>query len=186
MPVKNLNAFRRRMKEVAKLPERTLGLLVQSAGKAAFGGIIEQTPVDAGELRAGWFATLGSPSGATPASQRKRVLAAKRAGTSITPQPTDQEIIDRAVAVIAGAPAYGQIWFTNNTPYADVIETGGFKPKNPGPSKDPRPGREGQILVQGGYSTQAPAGMLRNGLLRAAAELRRANQAQRGVIGGAA
>lgn len=183
MPVQNLNALRRRFKEIGQLPKSRLGPIVQGTGFEAFAGCIEASPVDAGELRAGWFATIGSPSGDSPASQRRRVLAAKRTKTSITPQPTDQEIIDRMVAVVSSAPTFGKIWFTNNSPHASVIETGGFEPANPGPSNDPRPGREGQLLVVGGYSTQAPRGMLRNGQIRAASFLRRANQAQRGVIG---
>lgn len=48
----------------------------------------------------------------------------------------------------------------NDAPHIRVLDEGGFVPPNPGPSRDPRPGRRGRILVSGGFSTQAPDGIV--------------------------
>lgn len=47
----------------------------------------------------------------------------------------------------------------NNIPYGEYWEYGTYQPANPGPSKDPRPGRKGKILVRDGFSVQSPQGM---------------------------
>ena len=178
MPVTNLNALRRRIKELGKLPTQTVGLIAQAVAIEAFSGCIEATPVDTGELRLGWFASIGTASSAKPPKQPKKGLGLLRSRPG-DPVPGDSDIAERMVAIVQTAPDLGRTWFSNNTPPAVVIETGGFEPADPGPSQDDRPGRKDRILVQGGYSTQAPRGMLRNGQIRAAAKIREFSSGQR-------
>jgi hypothetical protein len=59
-----------------------------------------------------------------------------------------------------GAPALQRFIVSNLTDHAWVLDQGAFEPPNPGPSKDPRPERRGRVLVQDGFSTQAPDGII--------------------------
>jgi len=52
------------------------------------------------------------------------------------------------------------IWIANNADYSEIIEYGGYVPKDPGPSKDKDVRRKGKILVKGGWNQQAPNGMV--------------------------
>src|SRR5690606_26495416 len=83
-----------------------------------------------------------------------------------------EEVLAQAAAAFASGPAFGRFWLTNNMPYAHVWELGIFKPPDPGPTKNPK--KLGQVLVSGGFNTQAPAGFLRAGR---AAILRRLREA---------
>ena len=66
----------------------------------------------------------------------------------------------KGLNAISDIPPFAVVWLTNNLPYAIVWEEGTFEPSDPGPSKDKRPDRLGRTLVSGGYSTQAPRGMV--------------------------
>jgi hypothetical protein len=103
-----------------------------------------KTPTDAGILKNNWYLTIGSPSGEMTESE----------------DPSGTAVISRAIAAAQGFKLGQSLWLTNNSPYAVVWEFGTFVPPDPGPSKDPREGRLGVVLVQGGYSLQAPQGFL--------------------------
>lgn len=107
-------------------------------------GVVPKTPVDEGKARGGWQVTI-----ATPATEKKQ---------SSNP-------ISDGERALAGLKPYGLVWITNNEEHIAVLEFGLFTPPDPGPSKDPRPGRRGKILVSGGFSTQAPQGMVRTTLI---------------------
>jgi len=96
--------------------------------------LIKRTPRDTGLTKQHWQSTIGAPA-------------------------TGDVKGTRGAGVMTGLPAYAVSWITNNRPHILVLEDGGFKPADPGPSKDKRKGRKGRILVKGGYSVQAPAGM---------------------------
>ena len=103
-----------------------------------FGRVVLRTPVDKGPLRNNWQLTLGSPA--------TGIVGAGGGGD--------------ATSSVSAYTLGQDIWLTNNLPYAPVWEFGLFEPPDPGPSSDPRPGRKGEVLVAGGYSLQAPQGML--------------------------
>lgn len=104
--------------------------------------IVLKTPVDTGHARLNWQVTIGVP-----------------AGTEIQGQGGAPNI-GTALAALATLKPFQVVYVSNPVPYIQVLEEGGFVPSDPGPSSDPRPGRLGRILVRGGYSVQAPQGMV--------------------------
>jgi hypothetical protein len=73
-----------------------------------------------------------------------------------------------ALAALAALGPFQVSYVSNPVPYVQILDAGLFEPPDPGPSNDPRPTRAGRILVQGGYSTQAPQGMVAVTLLELA------------------
>jgi len=119
----------------------------------ALKGIVERTPVDTGRALGGWQVTLNSPSDA--------------AGGAQGAAPNRSAILKSGQAKIKAARPYQVIWISNNVHYIRILEEGGFVPTDPGPSKTGgsaskagRKARKGEILVSGGYSVQAPQGMV--------------------------
>lgn len=107
-----------------------------------FRRVVYKTPKDTGHLRYNWQVTINS-------------LAYKiRPGTG--PAPNLQE----ALRTLSTLRPFQIVYVSNSEDYAEVWDEGTFDPPDPGPSKDPRPERRGRILVRGGYSTQAPNGMV--------------------------
>ena len=117
-------------------------------------GLTQKTPVDTGRARGGWFLSLGDEPDDVGASQAadKAEGQGRRASNVGQAAKTLNSIRRRN---------FTTVWITNNVGYIPKLEFGLFDPPNPGPSKDPRRGRKGRILVQGGFSTQAPEGMVR-------------------------
>ncbi len=98
-----------------------------------FGQIVEASPVQTvggGRFRANWFATINTPS------------------TKIEPNATTSEnqVNQRIERKINGAIEPRVFWLTNNLPYSEVIEFGGY---GDGPK------------TVGGFSRQAPKGVVR-------------------------
>lgn len=120
-----------------------VGKLARAVALEALRRVVLRTPVDFGQARGGWVAGLGAPS-----------------SSSGTGDPSGGSAIAAGTAIIATAPDFGVIHVSNNVPHSAILDQGGFVPADPGPSKDPRPGRKGRVLVSGGYSVQAPAGMV--------------------------
>ena len=123
---------------------RESSALVRTVGFELLSRTVGRTPRDLGRLAANWQMSLVSPIGGT-------IEGEDSAGDAT---------IATGVANIKTYELGQDIWLTNNLVYAPVWEFGLFEPPDPGPSSDPRPGREGEILVAGGYSLQAPEGML--------------------------
>jgi len=124
--------------------ERASGEIVTAQKQQVMGEAmtlaVQGTPVDTGELRSGWHISLGSPT-----FQNVR----------------GSDLLRDLVAATTNVADWAKpIYLQNNMPHAEVIEYGQFVPPDPGPSKDPRPGRKGRILVSGGFSVQAPSGVL--------------------------
>lgn len=112
--------------------------------RSALRKTIKRTPRDTGLLRGNWQLTINSP--AARALKRR-----DRAG----------DYTYRVNAARLKKLKIGDVVFISNLHRAaNIVERGKFVPRNPGPSSDPRPGRKGRILVRGGYSVQAPRGML--------------------------
>ena len=107
--------------------------------------VIRGTPVDQGEAKAGWQASIGAPA----------------EGTSGQADPSGSTALAAAAGVAERVKVGDDFHLANSVPHIGVLDDGGFVPADPGPSKDPRPGRSGRILVSGGFSTQAPQGITR-------------------------
>ena len=122
--------------------------------------IVKQTPVhfkDGGRLRNSWTLSERSPRGTvrTPNGSGSGSIA------SITRMPK----------IVIGKKLY----FTNPMPYANVVEYGGY----PNPVKQgtntSESGTQFQKLSAGGYSKQAPNGMVRLNVKRMRTRLKRLN-----------
>lgn len=104
-------------------------------------GIVLKTPVDTGRARANWQATIN-----TPASGTKQFSGDKGSAISAPSRSAaSNKAIGEAQAAIKQAPG-NILWITNNLPYITALEYGLYK--------------NGPKTV-GGYSKQAPSGMVR-------------------------
>lgn len=101
-----------------------------------FSAIILESPVDTGRFRNNWFA-----SGAIPSTEITKYTGAQ--GTAA---------INRASKVIFGNRDWSEFTLANNLPYANVIEYGGYPGDGPN--------------TTGGYSKQAPSGVVRANVKR--------------------
>jgi hypothetical protein len=113
-----------------------------------FAGVIKRTPVDTGVARGGWQIGISTP--ATGVGSKEQGVMGDFSGPTYT----------MGLSKLAGLGPFAIVYITNAVSYVAVLDQGLFDPANPGPSKDPRPGRHGRVLVSGGYSIQAPAGMV--------------------------
>lgn len=77
---------------------------------------IKDTPVDSGRLRNNWFASIGQP-----VSQEREMGKTKKGNTSKAASASNANAVDVANKFKMGE----EIYFTNNLPYAMVIEFGG-------------------------------------------------------------
>jgi hypothetical protein len=104
-----------------------------------FSRVIKASPVDTGRFRGNWDCTLNNPS--------EKVTDAT--------DKTGQDTLGKIGAVIETAKGDDNIYLANNLPYARKIEFGGFTDK---------PETKKTI---GGFSKQAPAGMVGKTLAQA-------------------
>lgn len=145
---------------------------------ALFSGIIQATPVDEGRARGNWQTTVGSPAD----------------GVVERDDPSGTQALQDMVNNVGGAGQV--TWLTNNLPYATVLEYGqypnppkrGTRIKGAKLAALPRTSLAGgnpglrqayalqtrslfapatyEIRSVGGYSKQAPAGMVRINMAR--------------------
>ena len=118
-----------------------------------FGAIIKASPVDTGRFRANWFLTQRAPS--------------VRVTNSI--DKSGQKATQRVENGVLSAQNYNRFILTNNLPYSEVIEFGRY-PKNPKKGskvskKGEKPARY-EKLSSGGFSRQAPEGVVRVNVVR--------------------
>lgn len=95
-----------------------------------FGQVVEASPVDTGRFRANWFATTFAPSVRVQPNSKK----------------SEDEVNQRIVRKVNGSVGKRLFYLTNNLPYAEVIEFGGY-PDGP--------------KTKSGFSRQAPKGVVR-------------------------
>jgi len=153
---KSLHDLDRELAIIGKtLPASKVAIVVKRTALDALRRIVRRTPVDTGRARGNWQVSLGEPAiGEVPFAYGP--IDSKASGTI-----EKGKIVINTVGLGGGTGQLPPIvWITNNVPYILVLEEGGFVPSDPGPSKDPRKGREGRVLVSGGYSVQAPNGMV--------------------------
>lgn len=102
-----------------------------------FSAIIKASPVDTGRFRMNWQAT----SGAAPAVGVKNGV-----------DPSGSKAIAQMASVVSRDPSWYEFTLANNLPYAPVIEYGGYPGDGPN--------------TVGGFSKQAPQGVVRVNVLR--------------------
>ena len=124
-----------------------------------FRAVLFRTPVDTGLLRANWQPAIGSePDGVSDQRDKSGTVTAQRI-SSVTGEAT------------WGTPVY----LINNLPYATMVEYGGY----PNPVKRGTYVKAGQVRYgitgpgwvkrsAGGFSKQAPTGMVRVSVAEAA------------------
>lgn len=123
----------------------------------AFEMVVDRTPVDYGHARANWDVGINRvPSHEFTTDFEADVSAPKAESKAAA--------MKRARQKLTRLKAFDTVHIVNNVAYTTVLEDGGFIPPNPGPSKDERLHRFGRVWVRGGYSVQAPRGIVRNAL----------------------
>ena len=144
-------------------------IVMRQVSMKLFSAIILGSPVDTGRFRNNWFASGATPSTETTAYTGKQGTAA----------------IARVSKVITEARGYGwtELTLTNNLPYAEVIEFGGYSTGFAGPSRPDASGlvsfvgpqklsgfvgpkRQREQKTINGYSKQAPQGVVRVNITR--------------------
>ncbi|WP_413724653.1 hypothetical protein [Sodalis sp. RH16] len=114
----------------------------KQAAIALFSGVINDTPVDKGTLRANWQATADSPA------------AGQLTDTDISGAQT----VEKMTTTVNGLGQDFTAYLTNNLAYAPVAEYGEWKDKEGNPANGPK--------TVNGYSVQTPAGMVRRNMSR--------------------
>lgn len=125
------SSFDNQVAQFVKNSRLGLDRAVRGTSISLFRSVIKSSPVDTGRFRANWMT-----SGAQEASD--------------TTEATDKsgaQTIAEMTAFVTGAVDPSEFTLANNLPYAEVLEFGGY------------PG-DGPETV-GGYSKQAPQGMVR-------------------------
>jgi hypothetical protein len=141
----NVRSFNLAVEQANKtLVEAQLVRFHRQLAQIAIRRIVLRTPVDTGRTRGNWQAANDSPPG----------------GVIERLDKTGSAAINAAQGSVGAIQPFSVWWFSNNVPHILVLENGGFRPPDPGPSSDRRPDRRGQILVRGGFSVQAPRGMV--------------------------
>ncbi len=158
----NIREFSRKVAAfTGQIVPRRAQLLVRMVGLQIARGVVLKTPVDTGAARGRWQASVGNIA------------------TSATPSdPVGDSTIKRMDSVGANAPPYPVIYYANNVPYIMTLERGGYVPLDPidSPEANARraarrndrqqrrarqvAGHPGAPMVRGGYSKQAPRGMV--------------------------
>jgi hypothetical protein len=125
----------------------------------ALNDIIRQTPVhfkDGGRLRNSWTLSEGSPSGV------ERAASGSGAGSLASVNRMPESVLGK------------KLFFTNPMPYANVVEYGGYpNPVKQGTNISDGDTPQYQKLSRGGYSLQAPSGMVRLNKKRLQTRLKR-------------
>ena len=142
-------SFEDQMREFARRANMSVEKTVKGTAIKLFSAVIKSSPVDTGRFRNNWFA-----SGKYPSTE-----VTSYRGTA------GDAAIARAVSYINGAVGGVEFTLSNNLPYAHVIEYGGYPGDGPN--------------TVGGFSKQAPAGVVRVNVARFEAILEEQARANR-------
>lgn len=118
--------------------------VVRTTTVLMFQRVVTRSPVDTGRFRANWNVSYGAPD-VTVTGNTDPGGAAKSQSVQ---------------SAVLGLPVGGTVYLCNTLPYAVVLEYGLY----PDPPKmgSRKRGEDGPAVhVQGGFSMQAPAGMVR-------------------------
>lgn len=159
----------RGLTELAKnLTETELVLVQKKLTLDLVAGCIKRTPVDEGRARGGWMVGVGD---------------APPPNSTVTPDKGEPgnpagPTLSKAMAAVANLKPYSVCYVVNNVPYLIVLDQGLFDPKDPDDSEEGRKkraasrskrdraradralGNPGATFVKGGYSIQAPLGIV--------------------------
>jgi hypothetical protein len=124
------------MRAFAKKANMSVEKTIKGASIKLFSAVIKSSSVDSGRFRNNWFA-----SGKYPSTE-----VTSYRGTA------GDAAIARVVSYINGAAGGVEFTLSNNLPYAHVIEYGGYPGDGPN--------------TVGGYSKQAPQGVVRVNVAR--------------------
>jgi hypothetical protein len=127
-----MSGFSIPLAQLAEKVKSDLQTTVQKSTQQLFGAVIKRSPVDTGRFRANWNVSRGAADSTTTAS---------------TDQGRGVAEADKALTL----PAGDVVFLANGLPYARKLEYGEY----PNPPKKPT----GKTV--GGFSKQAPAGMVR-------------------------
>ena len=125
--------------DVSKFAEKAKMSTSKAVRKTAIGlysAIITESPVDTGRFRANWMVSGRQPDTTTTFELDK----------------SGSKTIDKMTNFILSASDYGMFTLSNNLPYAHVIEYGGYPGDGPN--------------TVGGFSIQAPQGVVRVNIAR--------------------
>ncbi len=125
--------------DVSKFAEKAKMSTAKAVRKTAIGlysAIITESPVDTGRFRANWMVSGRQPDTTTTFELDK----------------SGSKTIDKMTNFILSASDYGMFTLSNNLPYAHVIEYGGYPGDGPN--------------TVGGFSKQAPQGVVRVNIAR--------------------
>lgn len=121
--------------DVENFSKRTIGNLNEIMRVSAitlFKNVILKTPVDSGRARGNWQCTIGK----------------RASGTLDVTDKTGSVTIQKMVDIMSKALITKGVFLTNNLPYIQKLEYGGYNDGGTG-------------KVSGGFSIQAPEGMVR-------------------------
>jgi hypothetical protein len=123
--------------------QQAFNVSLQECSLLMCNAIINGTPVDTGALRANWFPSFESVTHQT-------IDYDGAAGAA-------QVSYERAQQAIGDFTMGKRFFFSNSLPYAAVVEYGMY----PDPPANPGKNADGETKTVGGFSRQAPAGMVR-------------------------
>ena len=132
------------LKKFARTIDLSVAKVVRKVSLDVFRGVLEKTPVDTGAARASWQIGVNRKSDA-----KVTVTGGKmsKGGASA--------IANKQTSKLSTVNAYDEVIISNNVPYAQKLEYGGYLPKN-------------TDKLVGGFSKQAPRGMARITLIEIA------------------
>ena len=128
--------FEEQVRKFAEKANMSVGKTIRGSAIVLFRGIIKMSPVDTGRFRANWMVGMKAPSTETTESTDKA------GGTTA---------MNMAQYINAQKGSY-EFTLANNLPYAHVIEYGGYPGDGPN--------------TVGGFSKQAPQGVVRVNVAR--------------------
>lgn len=140
-------------KDIPNLTKNTIGklnMIMRVAALNLFKQVILKTPVDTGRARGNWQTTVGGYAQGTTGAK------------------SESEVLNEMVQTLQGERIKKGFFLTNNLPYIQKLEYGGY----PNPAKDGTYVGEGKTkgpftgpgfykFSENGFSKQAPQGMVR-------------------------
>lgn len=129
------------LEKLAAKVQLDIETVARKATLQVFAAVVKKSPVDTGRFRANWNVSYGTPDTAVTSS-------------------TQTARADAEVQKVQSLPVGGVVYLSNSLPYAQVLEYGGYP--NPPKKGSHKRGEDGYAThVRGGFSMQAPQGMVR-------------------------
>lgn len=127
-----MSGFSIPLAQLAEKMKLDLDTVVRKSTLEVFRGVVLKTPVDTGRARGNWNVAAGAPdTSTTPTANQARGMTE----------------VAKAASIAAG----GIVYLANSLPYIRPLEYGQY----------PNPPKGGKGKTTGGFSRQAPQGMVR-------------------------